>query len=157
MREKLLTFIKGFFDRSNPEQVAHLKTVPNPFYPILPPVQEPAAAVGGSAATPAVAAPTQISPVEKLQQVADQLKPTGALIGGQNRLIVFANGNTLAAGQAILVTFPGDSTPTTIVLQEVSSDSFTLKLGDTVKAFPYVAKGNNSRPSSPTTPSQPKP
>lgn len=155
MREKLFAAIKNFLDRSNAEQLAHLKNSPNPFFPKLPP-QATTPATNNSSSAPAPAPPSQLSFAEKLQQVADQLKPSGALIGGQSRLIIFANGDTLSVGQAIHVTFPGDSAPTEILLQGVSSDNFTLKLGDTAKTFPYVAKDAVSHSNSTTTTPEPK-
>jgi len=156
MREKLLTAIKTILDRSNPEQFAYVKKSENPFYPKIVPPPAPTAATPGTA--PSLVTPIpQLSPADRLQQLADQLKPSGALIGGGSRLIFLASGDTLAGGQTIQVTFPGDSGPTVVILQEVLPDSFTLKMGDTVKTFPYVAKESVAHSNSSTTPSQPKP
>jgi len=158
MREKLLTAVKSINDRSNAEQFNKVKNSPNPFYPkMAPPVEATAPAAGTAPSTAAPTATPQITPEDKLQQVADQLKPSGALIvGPNNRLISIASGDTLALGQSIQVTFPGDSGPTGVILQAVTADNFTLKLGDTTKTFPYYAKENVPHPLSSPTPSQPK-
>jgi len=156
MREKMLSAVKSFLDRSNPAQFAHVKEAANPFYPKLPPAPAPVVTTPGATAPAGPTAVAQVSPADKLQQVADQLKPSGALIFGQNRLISVASGDTLSMGQTIQVTFPGDGSPTVILLQEVTSDSYSLKLGDTTKSFPYVAKEGVSHPNPPTSPPQPK-
>jgi len=153
-REKLLTLSKSFLERDAPDMVAHLKAVPNPYYPKLAPPPE---AVTTNTTTNAAPVPVSVlQDGDKLQQVVDQLKPTGALIGGSNRLIIFSSGDTLGEGASIQVTFPGDAGPSAVTLQNVSSDSYTLKLRDTVKTFPYAAKSSSaSRPPPSTTPSKP--
>jgi len=153
-REKLLALTKAFMARTSPSQLARVRDASNPFFPKLPPPSESTGPTGPS--TPAAPAIPQVSPVEKLQQVADQIKPTGSLIGGQSRFIVFANGDTLAVGQSLHVNFPGENTPTEIILQDVSADSFTLKIGDNLKAFPYFAKENAQRSNLNNSSSQPK-
>ncbi len=152
LREKLLAVIKTFLDRTNSDQLPHLKDAPNPFFPKLPPAPVASAAPASTAASSSTpAAPARLSIADQLQQVADQLKPSGPLIAGQNRLIILSSGGTLAVGQTILVTFPGESVPVGILLQDVSADTFTLKSGNTSKAFPYVAKESASHSNSPTT------
>jgi hypothetical protein len=157
MRDKMLMMVKSVLDRTNAAQFAHVRDAPNPFAVNIPPPSEASASASAGTAPAAPSSTPQLSSEDKLQQLADQLKPSGALIQGQNRLIIFANGDTLAVGQAIQVTFPGEPA-IGIVLQEVSADGFTLKLGDTSKAFPFIAKESASRPNPPSTaPSQPTP
>ncbi len=151
-REKMLAVAKTLLERENPEQLAKMKGVDNPFYLKLEAPPEPT--VPSSSGNTSTQPPTPVQPVappkltddDKLKQVAAIFKPTGILQAGSRRVVQSADMHIgqIEVGGFLTVTFPNESSATQIQVIDANSDNCTLKLNSSTLDVDYVSTAGSA-------------
>jgi hypothetical protein len=173
IREHLLNVVGRDLNRANTTLESKLSDLTNPFFPKPPPapvepVPTPVVANVTAQGAPAVPVVVKLSDQDRLSQLAEKLKPSGTVVKGGQRVLVFTNNPPMSAGQSLRVRFPGDDKDSEVVLTEVTENSYTLKLNDAILPVPFNRPGASgtiqraapgTRPAAPaspaTTPSKP--
>jgi len=152
-RTKLLAAVKAFIERDNPQLLAKLHALDNPFFKKLPPPPEPLINSPNSSNTANTPAPPpKLTDEDKLKMVATALKPTGLMEAAKQRLVTFAKRDPLNVGDSFPVPFPNETTPTTVQLIDANDTSCVLKIGTTTLSVDFEASAPASHAPA-TTPS----